>query len=243
VIWAELDRDLAVVRTEPCHADALEELQRIVFPTLVDAERFKAAHYRHHVAMFPDGQFCVVDRTHDRAVPRGTPPPHGPGGSVVGMTSTIRLDFDFDHGDHTFADIIAGGWLSSHQPDGRWLYGADIGTHPDYRRRGIARALYAARHDTVRRLGLAGQLTVGMPSGYGAVKGEMSAQAYYDDFVAGRREDPTLSAQRRIGFEPRGLIPGYINDPVCDGYGVVLVLPAERDVPLRAPPRSEVPSS
>jgi GNAT superfamily N-acetyltransferase len=224
VIWAELDRDLAVFRTEPRHAEALEELQRVVFPTLVDEERFKAAHYRHHVAMFPDGQFCVVDRTRDR---------------VVGMTSTIRLDFDFDHVHHTFADIIAGGWLSSHQPDGRWLYGADIGTHPDYRRRGIARALYAARHDTVRRLGLAGQITVGMPSGYGAVKDQMSAEQYYAELLAGTRSDPTLSAQRRIGFSPRGLIPGYINDPVCDGYGVVLVLPAEHDVPLR----NEVKSS
>ena len=42
--------------------------------------------------------------------------------------------------------------------------------------------------------------------------------------------DPTISAQLRIGFQPRGLVPGYINDPVCDGYGVVLVLPAELEV-------------
>ena len=211
---------LAVCRTGAEHAEALEELQRIVFPTLAPEERFLAAHYRKHVELFPDGQLCVVD------VRRG--------GRVVGMTSTIRMDFDFAHPDHTFADVIQGGWLTSHQPAGRWLYGADIGTHPAYRRRGIARALYAARHEVVRALGLAGQLTVGMPSGYGALKHAMTAERYYAELLDGTRDDPTISAQRRIGFELRGLVPGYINDPVCDRYGIVLVLPAERDV--RYPP-------
>jgi GNAT superfamily N-acetyltransferase len=210
---------LAVVRTQPEHAEALGELQRIVFPTLAPEERFVAAHYRKHIELFPDGQFCVVDESNGR---------------VVGMTSTIRMDFDFDHPGHTFADVIQGGWLTSHQPTGRWLYGADIGTHPEYRRRGIARALYAARHELVHRLGLLGQLTVGMPSGYGAVKHAMTAEAYYAELVAGTRDDPTISAQRRIGFELRALLPDYINDPVCDRYGIVLVLPADREV--RFPP-------
>jgi GNAT superfamily N-acetyltransferase len=208
---------LVLHHTGPEHAGRLEELQRIVFPTLADDQRFKAAHYRRHLELFPDGQLCVLD-----------------GERVVGMTTTIRRDLDLAHPDHTFAEIIEGGWLTSHQPDGRWLYGADIGVHPEYRGRGIARALYAARHELVRRLGLDGQLTVGMPSGYGALAGAMTAEAYLADVVAGARVDPTISVQLRIGFEVRGLIAGYIDDPVCAGYGVVLVLPAEREVPTRS---------
>jgi GNAT superfamily N-acetyltransferase len=208
---------LVVCRTSPEHVDRLAELQQIVFPTLAPEERFEAKHYLRHLELFPEGQFCVVD-----------------GDRVVGMTSTIRMDFDFAHPNHTFADVIQGGWLTSHQPTGAWLYGADVGTHPDYRRRGIARALYAARHQLVAGLGLAGQITVGMPSGYGAVKATMTAEAYYDELVRGIRRDPTISAQLRIGFELRGLIPGYINDPVCDRYGIVLVLPASAEV--RFPP-------
>jgi GNAT superfamily N-acetyltransferase len=211
---------LLVRPTGPEHAEALGELQTLVFPTLAPEERFAAAHYRRHLELFPEGQLCVVDTTQDDR--------------VVGMTSTLRLDFDFDHPHHTFAEIIQGGWLTSHQPAGRWLYGADVGTHPDYRRRGIARALYAARHEVVRALALAGQVTVGMPSGYGAVKDTISAEAYHSELVAGTRSDPTISAQLRIGFEIGPLIPGYINDPVCDHYGIVLVLPATREV--RFPP-------
>lgn len=211
---------LVVRRTRPEHAEALGELQQIVFPTLAVEQRFAAPHYLRHLELFPEGQLCVADGSQ--------------GDRVVGMTSTIRMDFDFEHSDHTFADVIQGGWLTSHQPAGRWLYGADLGTHPDYRRRGIARALYAARHDIVRSLGLAGQVTVGMPSGYGTVKHAMTAEAYHSELVAGTRSDPTISAQLRIGFEIGVLIPGYIHDPVCDHYGIVLVLPAARDV--RFPP-------
>lgn len=205
---------IRVVSTAPEHAAALEALQRVVFPTLADEERFKAEHYLKHIELFPEGQFVALD-----------------GERVVGMTSTIRCRFDFDHPNHTFAEVIEGGWLTSHQPDGPWLYGADIGTHPDYRRRGIARGLYQARQDTVLRLGLAGQVTVGMLRGYGAVKDRMSAESYYQAVLQGERSDPTISAQMKVGFRPRGLVPGYLNDPVCDHYGVLLVWPREEDEP------------
>src|SRR5262249_18404692 len=95
-LWATLPGGIAIHRTEPERAARLGQLQIVVFPTLADAERFKAPHYLRHIAQFPDGQFCAVDRR------------SGDDG-IVGMTSTIRIDFDFDHVDHTFADIIAGG--------------------------------------------------------------------------------------------------------------------------------------
>lgn len=211
----ELKNGLVVASTAPEHAEALEKLQETVFPTLADEERFKARHYRKHVEIFPDGQFVVLD-----------------GDRVVGMTSTIRLPFDFEHPGHTFGEIIQGGWLTSHDPSGDWLYGADLGAHPEYRKRGIARALYAARHEVVRRLGLKGQVTVGMPSGYGARKNEITAEAYYEGLKDGSIKDPTLSAQMRVGFELRGLIPNYLNDPVCDNYGVCIVLDRDKDVPF-----------
>jgi len=212
--YRRLESGLVVMQTRREFAEQLEELQRICFPTLDDAERFKAPHYRHHVDLFEDGQFVVLD-----------------GDLVVGATTTLRLAFDFDRIDHTFAEIIQGGWLTSHQPAGEWLYGADVGVSPRYRGRGIGTALYAARQETVWRLGLRGQVTAGMIRDYGAVKGRMTAQDYYQGVVDGRVRDSTLSMQLGVGFAPRALLENYLHDPASDNYSVLLVLPASRDVP------------
>jgi len=208
-----LPNGLVIASARPEHADQLEALQRVVFPTLADEERFKAAHYRKHIELFPEGQFVGLD-----------------GDRVVAATATIRRNFDFEHATHTFADIIQGGWLTSHEPAGDWLYGADIGVHPDYRGRGLALALYAARQELVWALGLKGQVTAGMMRGYGALKDQMSAEDYYAGLVAGRINDPTLSMQQKVGFQFRGLLEDYLQDPVCDNYGVLIVLDAAKDV-------------
>jgi GNAT superfamily N-acetyltransferase len=204
---------LVITSARSQQADALEQLQRVVFPTLADEQRFKAAHYRKHIELFPEGQLVALD-----------------GDRVVAATATVRLHFNFDDRTHTFADIIQGGWLTSHEPDGDWLYGADIGVHPDYRGRGLAQALYAARQELVWALGLKGQVTAGMMSGFGAVKHRMSAESYYEGLVSGRINDPTLSMQQKVGFEFRALLKNYLSDPICDNYSVLIVLDAAWDV-------------
>lgn len=199
--------------TQQGDADQLEKLQEIVFPTLAPDQRLKAPHYRKHIELFPEGQLVVVDTSR-----------------VVGMTTTIRLKESFLAAPHRFEEVIAGGFCTSHDPQGEWLYGADMGTHPDYRGRGIARALYVARHELVRKLGLKGQYTMGMPTGYGAVKDRMSAEEYYSKLIKGEIQDPTVSAQMKIGFEPYGLVEDYLDDPVCGNYCIRLKLPAEKEI-------------
>jgi GNAT superfamily N-acetyltransferase len=211
--FRKLPDGLTITQARPEFALQLEELQCISFPTLAEKERFKAHHYLKHMELFDAGQFVALD-----------------GDRVAGATTTLRLDFDFEHVRHTFGEIIQGGWLTSHQPNGAWLYGADISVHPDCRGRGIATALYAARQEAVWRLGLQGQVTAGMIPGYGAVRHEMTAEQYYEGVISGRFRDPTLSMQLAVGFEPRGLLTNYLNDPVCGNHSVLLVLDAGKSV-------------
>ena len=204
---------MVVQNTRPEHALALQELQEIVFPTLSAAELIRAEHYLKHLEVFPEGQFVITDN-----------------GRVIGMTTTMRKFFDFANYNHTFTETIAGGWLSNHNPEGDWLYGLDMGILPQYRGMGLARILYRARHELVRALGLKGQLTVGMMSGYGEVSHEMSGETYYRELLEGKRRDPTVSKQMKIGFAPVALMPEHLNDPVCGNYGVLIKLDAEKGV-------------
>ena len=144
-----------VVRTEADMAPALAALQAACFPTLSASERMRPEHFRKHVEVFPEGQLAVVDAS----------------GRPVASSTDFRTRIDFAHFQHRYMDAVADNWLTRHDPAGDWMYGADIGVHPDHRGRGLSTLLYDARHALVRRLGLRGHVEGAMPKGYGAVAG------------------------------------------------------------------------
>ena len=204
---------MTVQPIQPCHVQDLAALQQLVFPTLAAADRIMAEQYLRHPDIFPEGQFVLLADD-----------------EVIGSTTTMRTTFDFDKPCHRFRDSFGGGWLTRHEPAGDWLYGLDMSIHPAWRGRGGARLLYRARHEVVRKLGLRGQLTVGMPSGYGALRDRLSGEEYYQQWLAGLCADPTLTPQQKIGFRPLALIPDYLDDPVCGNFGVLLRLDIDQDV-------------
>ncbi len=191
--------------TEPSDAAPLEALQGKVFPTLAQESILTAPQYLRHLEIFPEGQFVAVA-----------------GGRIVGMTTTMR--YRFDPTPHTFREVSGQGWLTAHQVGGDWLYGLDLGVDPAFRRQGIARGMYRIRQETARRLGLKGQITVGMLNGYHAYRRELSPAEYFEAVRAGTIQDPTVSVQRRLGFEIHSLIQGYLSDPACGDSGVLMTL-------------------
>jgi GNAT superfamily N-acetyltransferase len=209
--YQQLQPHMAVQQMLPQHAEQLGALQQIVFPTLAADEWIKAEQFLHHLRIFPEGQFVV---THND--------------QVVGMTSCMRTNFSTEQ--HTFKEISASGWFTNHNPTGDWLYGLDMGVHPGYRGQGLARHLYRARHHVAKSLGLKGQFTVGMMNGYGAVAGNISAEQYFEELKTGKRADPTISAQMKIGFEPVSLVPHYLNDPACANYGVLIKIDIDKTI-------------
>lgn len=205
---------ITIVPMQTEHAEQLEALQYIVFPTLAEEEILHANQYRKHVEIFPEGQFVALD-----------------GGKVVGVTSTIRYHFDLSKNEHhTFFEIMGGGWFTTHEPNGEWLYGMDVSVHPDHRSKGIARALYRARQYTCRQLNLKGQITVGMLNGYAAVSNTMSIDEYFEKVKNHELFDPTVSVQEKVGFEIVALMKDYLNDPTCGNAGAVIVLDVSKSI-------------
>ena len=210
-----LSTGIVIANMQASHAEQLEALQYIVFPTLAEEEILHAAQYKKHIDLFPEGQFVALDSD-----------------KIVGATSTIRYHFDINHQEHhTFFEIMGGGWFTTHEPNGEWLYGMDISVHPDYRGKGIAKALYRIRQQMCRELGIKGQITVGMLNGYNKVKDEMSIEDYYEKVKNHELFDPTVSVQEKVGFEIVGLMKDYLNDPTCGNAGAVIVLDANAPIP------------
>lgn len=191
---------------KPEYATALEQLQRDCFPTLGDQELMREAHFLKHCELFPEGNFVALADN-----------------KVVGLGSGFLIDFDFEHPDHTFLEIIAEGYYTHHDPDGDYYYGGDISVHPDYRRQGIGKLLYQARQNIVKQLNRKGIVAGGLIPDFANHKAQMGVQEYVDAVVAGELYDSTLSFQLKNGFVVRGVLENYIEDSASDNWSTLIV--------------------
>ncbi|MFN0274426.1 MAG: GNAT family N-acetyltransferase [Chitinophagales bacterium] len=203
-----LANNVVIRHTQKIHCASLEELQYIVFPNLAEDEILHKEQYLKHLEIFPEGQLVAL--VEDK---------------VIGGTTTMRYNFDLNNPvHHTFSETVAGGWLTNHDPNGEWLYGIDVSVHPDYRGQGVAKAFYNIRNEIAKELGCKGQLTVGMLNGYYKYAEGMTVDEYYLKVKNHEIFDPTVSVQEKVGFEIKGLMKDYLNDPTCGNAGAIIVM-------------------
>jgi GNAT superfamily N-acetyltransferase len=193
------------------HARAAAAMQAVIYPTLTPEELFTAEKYDRHLELFPEGQFVALV-TDSSGKTR-----------VAGSTSTFRTRFDFHHYQHTYLEAIAHGWLTSHNPHGEWLYGADMAVHPDFRGMGLARRMYDMRRELVRQLNLRGEIAGAMLPGYERCRSHLPIEEYVRQVEAGKVFDPTLSVQVRNGFRVHGVLYDHITDPRSDNCAALIV--------------------
>ncbi|HMO59377.1 MAG TPA: GNAT family N-acetyltransferase [Roseiflexaceae bacterium] len=197
---------ITIVNTRPDHLAQLAIHQRICFPTLAEHELMNEEHFASQLHLFAEGQHVALD-----------------GDRVVGQSSTLRCRADQVFQPHTFHEIIAGGFFTTHDPHGEWLYGADMSVHPDYRGLRISSRLYETRKQLVRRLGMRGMIAGGMLPGYRSHADRLSVEDYVAQVAAGQLFDPTLTPQIRSGFIPRGVVYDYIEDAAITPHASLLV--------------------
>ena len=184
--------------------DRIIELQRLVYPDM-------PAYRREHLAMqldaFPHGQFVVEGE-----------------GRIVGASSSLVVLWD-DYGlDHTWKSVTGEGTFSTHNMQGRTLYGAEVCVDPTIRKRGIGHLIYQARRRLCRDMNLKRIIAAGRLPGYRKHAQEMSAELYAQKVVWGDLYDPVLRFQIGEGFQYCGVIPGYLpSDRDSLGHAALIV--------------------
>ena len=181
-------------------------LELLSFPDAKPADLIEEADYRAYATTFPEGFFMCLY-----------------GDSVVGQAAGIFLDFDFEHSQHSIVELTGEHQCGNHDAAGEWYYGTDIVVHPGYRRRGIGRKLYELRKDVVRHYNKKGIIAGGHIIGYADHKHELSAAEYVDKVATRELYDATLTFQLDNGFEVRGVLANYLEEPALDNWAALIV--------------------
>ncbi len=170
---------------------------------------YPTAQLRGQISVFPEGQFVAVY-----------------GDEVVGYMATFVIASDIALRPHTWNQITGGGYASTHDPEGDWLYGMEVAVHPGYRGLRIGQRLYNARKKLCTEMNLKGIVFGGrLPSWRRqSKKYGQDVLAYMDAVQKNQARDPVMSFQLRNGFEPIGVLPDYLpNDHDSMGLAVHMV--------------------
>jgi predicted amidohydrolase/GNAT superfamily N-acetyltransferase len=180
----------------------------LVHRAYVDLPSYTPGMLRGQITTFPAGQF-VVEYEH----------------KIVGYAATFRIDEKTAFKPHTWTEITGAGYASRHDPHGDWLYGMEVCVDPKNRRLRIGQRLYNARQQLCESLELKGIVFGGrMPGWFRRRKIYASAREYVDAVVAGKIRDQVITFQLRSGFEPIGVLEGYmLSDKESQGCAVHMV--------------------
>lgn len=201
---------ITIVQSQPIHAESMERLFIDVFDagkTALDCEQCMVAqHYRHHIDLFPEGQFAALDATT---------------GGLVGFAVSMLTTHDEAHPHlESWWNSTGEGWLSTHNPAGDWLYGVESVVEAAYRGQGIGGRLMDARKALARRMNLRGIIAGSMPRDFYRV--EIPIEAYVQAVADGALFDTNLSKHLKMGFRVVHIIPNYVIDAESRRYGVLI---------------------
>ncbi|MEC4848669.1 MAG: GNAT family N-acetyltransferase [Nitrosarchaeum sp.] len=173
------------------------ELQKAAFPYMAaKGVYWKPEQLEAHLKVFPEGQF-VADYD----------------GKIVGSCSSLIVKFNPEYKEHTWKEACGDSIFSAHNPKGDSLYGADISTHPDNRRLGVATKIYDARKALAIKLNLRRIIAGARLFNYCEFAKELSPLEYVQKVLKHEIREPVLEFQVKNGFKFIKILDDYMKDP------------------------------
>ena len=200
----------ARLEVRPARVGDIPGIRALISRVYADMPPYTAGELRGQINNFPDGQF--VAKLDD---------------AIVGYCASSRISGTIALAPHDWEEISGNGFGSRHDPTGDWLYGFEMAVDPGQRGARIGKRLYEARRSLAERLELTGIVFGGRMPGFRkarrAKKAE-SAEDYLEQVAAGKLRDPVIGFQLANGFEPMGVLRGYLpEDRDSRGYAAHMV--------------------
>jgi GNAT superfamily N-acetyltransferase len=133
-------------------------------------------------------------------------------GQVVGVGSSAVLRWDDYSAQPTWNGLTAEASFTTHDPEGRTLYGTDLVADASRRGFGVARALLQARRRLCRRLNLKRIIATPRLPGYRTLRDTMTPEQYAMRIVWGDIADPSMRFLMAQGFQLCGILHGFMPD-------------------------------
>ncbi len=167
---------------------------------------WKLREYDTLIDCFPEGQMCIEDK-----------------GNVVAAAHAMIVNAEEFENRHSYDDLIDGGKMTGHDPDGNALYGIDVFVDPAYRGLRLGRRLYDARKELCETLNLKSIIFGGRIPGYEEYADTLSPSAYIQKVKANEIYDQVLSFQLSNDFHIKKILKNYIpEDSKSNSYGVLM---------------------
>lgn len=197
-----------IVRT--AHAADAKPIAALSAKVYGKAEAFSTAQIRGLINNFPEGQFVAEYE-----------------GKIVGHCATLIVSSRQAFAPHSWNEITGDGFGRLPPDNGDILYGMEVCVDPDFRRLRIGERFYRKRKELCDEFELKGIVIVGRMPGYARKRRQYpDPQSYLDAVVDKQVRDQVINFQLNQGFQPRGVLPGYLpEDRQSGGNGVLMFWP------------------
>jgi predicted amidohydrolase/ribosomal protein S18 acetylase RimI-like enzyme len=182
----------------------IKEIMDLVYSNLGGA--WTKRQFVAQLTRFPEGQICIEDN-----------------GKVVAAAISLIVDYGKFGDKHSYWQIIGKGFITTHDPEGDTLYGADIFVHPDYQGLRLGRRLYDARKELCEKLNLKRIIAGGRIPEYKNYSEKMTPQKFIEQVRNKEIFDPILTFQLANDFHVRKVLTNYLpGDTDSKSYATLL---------------------